>query len=118
MTLAQFKSYCLGKPGVTEEFPFDFTTMVFKVGGKIFALTDINDDPLRLSFKCEPMFAVSLRQDYPAIIPGYHLNKQHWNTLVLDGSLSDKLLKDLIDHSYSLVFKSLTKTIQAQISSS
>jgi predicted DNA-binding protein (MmcQ/YjbR family) len=115
MTLEEFKKYCLCKPGTQEEFPFDFTTMVFKVGNKIFALTDINEDPLRLSLKCEPMFAISLRQDYKAIIPGYHLNKQHWNTLIMDGSIPDKLINQLIDHSYELVFKSLTKAKQAEI---
>jgi len=109
MTLENFKKYCLSKTGALEEFPFDFTTMVFKVGNKIFALTDINEDPLRLSLKCEPMYAVSLRQDYKAIIPGYHLNKQHWNTLIMDGTITDKLIKQLIDHSYELVLKSLTK---------
>ncbi len=117
MTLEAIKKYCLGKPGSIEDFPFDFTTMVFKVGNKMFALSDINDDPLRLALKCEPMYAVSLRQDYKSIIPGYHLNKQHWNTLILDGTISDKLLKELIDHSYELVFKSLTKAKRAEIKS-
>ena len=118
MTLENFKKYCLSKPGAQEEFPFDFTTMVIKVGNKIFALTDINEDPLRLALKCEPMYAVSLRQDYKAIIPGYHLNKQHWNTLIQDGTIPDKLIKQLIDHSYDLVFKSLTKAKRAEIISS
>jgi predicted DNA-binding protein (MmcQ/YjbR family) len=115
MTLESIKKYCLGKNGAVEEFPFDLTTMVFKVGNKIFALTDINDIPLRLSLKCEPMYAVSLRQDFQAIIPGYHLNKEHWNTLILDGSIPDKLIRQLIDHSYELVYKSLTKAIRAEI---
>jgi predicted DNA-binding protein (MmcQ/YjbR family) len=115
MTLRQIKTYCLSKPGVEEDFPFDLTTMVFKVGGKMFALTDINDEPLRISLKCEPMYAIILRQDYTAIIPGYHLNKQHWNTIILDGSIPAKLTKELIDLSYDLVFKSLTKAVQAII---
>lgn len=115
MNLDNIKKHCIGKPGAMEDFPFDFTTMVFKVGNKIFALTDINDDPLRISLKCEPMYAISLRQDYKSIIPGYHLNKLHWNTLILDGTVPDKLVKELIDHSYELVFKSLTKDKREEI---
>lgn len=115
MTLETIKIYCLSKPGALEDFPFDFTTMTFKVGNKIFGLTDINEEPLRLALKCEPMYAQTLREDYDAIIPGYHLNKQHWNTLILDGTIPDKLIKELIDHSYELVYKSLTKAKKAEI---
>lgn len=118
MTLENFKNYCISKPGTLEEFPFDFTTMVFKVGNKMYALTDIDDEPLRLSLKCEPMYAISLRQDYKSIIPGYHLNKQHWNTLIMDGTIPDKLIRQLIDHSYELVFKSLTKAKREEINKS
>jgi predicted DNA-binding protein (MmcQ/YjbR family) len=115
MNLDSIKAFCLAKQGAEEDFPFDLTTMTFKVGGKIFALTDINELPLRLSLKCEPMYAVMLRQDYPSIIPGYHLNKQHWNTLILDNTIPEKLLCEMIDLSYSLVFGSLTKIKQKAI---
>jgi len=116
MTLNRLKALCLALPGAVEDFPFDLTTLVFKVGGKMFALTDINEDPLRLSLKCEPMYAAILRQDYPAIIPGYHLNKQHWNTLILDGSLPDPLVRELISLSYDLVYDSLTRKVRSLIS--
>ena len=115
MTLEQLKKHCLSKAGAVEDFPFDFTTMTFKVGGKIFALTDINDTPLRLSLKCDPFLAQNLRAEYPAVIPGYHLNKQHWNTVILDGTITDSQLSEWIDHSYDLVFKTLTKALKKEI---
>ena len=115
MTLAQIKTYCLSKTGADEDFPFDFTTMVFKVGGKIFALTDINDNPLKIALKCDPFLAQNLRLEYPAVTPGYHLNKQHWNTVTLDGSINDATIREWIDHSYELVFNTLTKGKQMEI---
>ncbi len=106
MNIEEFRDYCLGKPGVTEEFPFDETTLVFKVSGKMFALTNLDGD-WSLALKCNPDRAIELREKYPAIQPGYHMSKIHWNTVMMDGSLSDTLLTELIDHSYQLVVEKL-----------
>lgn len=106
MNIEEFRDYCLGKPGVTEEFPFDETTLVFKVSGKMFALTNLDGD-WSLALKCNPDRAIELREKYPAIQPGYHMNKIHWNTVMMDGSLPDTLLTELIDHSYQLVVEKL-----------
>jgi predicted DNA-binding protein (MmcQ/YjbR family) len=104
MTPESLRAACLALPGAVEEQPFrdpDVTT--FKVGGKIFAITRLNGDPLRVSLKCDPDLAVSLRGTYPAIQPGYHLNKRHWNTVVLDGSLPEQMVVEMIEDSYALV---------------
>ncbi|MGM0624275.1 MAG: MmcQ/YjbR family DNA-binding protein [Bacteroidota bacterium] len=108
MHIESFRTYCLSKAGVTEEFPFDETTLVFKVMGKMFALTDLEND-FALALKCDPERAIELRERYPAIRPGWHMNKMHWNTVSVDGSLSDDFLKELIDHSYELVVSKLRK---------
>lgn len=102
-----FREYCLKKPGVTEELPFGPDTLVFKVMGKLFALTGIGDVPGSCNLKCDPDYAEELREKYPAITPGYHMNKKHWNTVILDGSIPDKLILDLTDHSYDLVVSAL-----------
>lgn len=99
----ELKAVCLAFAGACEEFPFDETNSVFKVAGKIFALSRLNADPLRVSLKCDPDLAVQLRISYPSITPGYHLNKRHWNTIVLDGSVPDRLLRGMIEDSYDLV---------------
>jgi len=96
-------AYCLDKPGVTEEYPFGPEVTAFKVGGKMFALASPPERPERLSLKCDPVRAQLLRQDFPEITPGYHLNKQHWNTLDVTGALPEELVQELIDHSYDLV---------------
>ncbi|GAB4316583.1 MAG: MmcQ/YjbR family DNA-binding protein [Bacteroidales bacterium] len=114
MDIEQFRSYCLGKKGATESFPFDETTLVFKVGGKIFALTGL-EQPFRISLKCDPEMAVGLREKYPAVIPGYHLNKKHWNTINIDGSVNDELLFSWIDHSYDLVYASLPAKVRREL---
>lgn len=111
MDIEVFREYCLGKSGVTEDFPFDQETLVFKVGGKIFALTNITDFN-SVNLKCDPERALELREHYPAIQPGYHMNKKHWNTVHFDGSISFGLLKELIDHSYTLVRQSLPKKVR------
>lgn len=98
--------------GVTESFPFDEQTLVFKVGGKIFALISLETEPLRINLKCDPERAEILREAYPAITGGYHMNKKHWNTLSLDGSLNEQLVAELIRHSYELVRASLPKKHQ------
>lgn len=94
------------KRGVTEDFPFDATTLVFKVSGKMFALTDLEGD-FSVNLKCDPERAIQLREQYPSIIPGYHMSKKHWNTIMIDGSVDNDLLLELIDHSYNLVVSGL-----------
>ena len=106
MNIEEFTEYCLAKPGVTEEFPFDETTLVFKVMGKMFALTNLDGD-WSLSLKCDPERAIELREQYPAIQAAYHMNKTHWNSVYMDGSLSQKLILELVDHSYRLVVDKL-----------
>jgi predicted DNA-binding protein (MmcQ/YjbR family) len=103
-----YRTYCLNKKGVTEAFPFDDNVLVFKVMGKIFALTDVAAFS-SINLKCDPSEAVELREAYDAVIPGYHMNKKHWNTVVMDNSLPDKLILSWIDKSYELVASSLTK---------
>jgi predicted DNA-binding protein (MmcQ/YjbR family) len=108
LNLEKLRSYCLSKKGVTEEFPFDQSTLVFKVAGKIFALTNV-DDYSSVNLKCDPEKAVELREQYDAVQPGYHMNKKHWNTVLIDGSIPEKLLREWVDHSYDLVVLGLTK---------
>lgn len=115
MTPAALKKVCLSLPGTQEEFPFGEATSVFKVAGKIFALSALATRPLRVSLKCDPDLAVQLRSNYPAITPGYHLNKRHWNTVVLDGSMPDQLVRELIEDSYDLVVAGLSKRQQEKL---
>ncbi|WP_040214690.1 MmcQ/YjbR family DNA-binding protein [Clostridium polynesiense] len=116
MNLEILREYCAGKKGVTENFPFDEETLVFKVGSKMFALTNINSAEFSVSLKCDPFMAQDLRRNYAAIKPGYHLNKEHWNTITIDGSIEDKMIYFLIDHSYDLVYKGLKKAEKEAIS--
>lgn len=110
MNIEDFRSYCLAKKGVEECFPFDEVTLVFKVMGKMFALVGLDNEPLKANLKCDPVWAVDLRDQYPEeILPGYHMHKQQWNTVIIDGTLSDKMLCQLIDHSYELVVQKLTR---------
>jgi predicted DNA-binding protein (MmcQ/YjbR family) len=109
-----FRAHCLSKKGVTEEFPFGEDVMVMKVMGKMFALASIQDFD-GISLKADPEKAVELREHYPAVQPGYHLNKKHWNTVLLDGSISDKLIKSWIDESYDLVAQTLTKRQKTEL---
>ncbi|MHC1778447.1 MAG: MmcQ/YjbR family DNA-binding protein [Lentimicrobium sp.] len=104
MNIEELREYCLSLPGVTEHFPFDETTLVFKVSGKMFALTDL-EGPLSVNLKCDPELAIELREQYPSVKPGYHMNKMHWNTIEIDGAISDRLITGWIDHSYSLIAK-------------
>jgi len=108
VTLTQLKQ-ALQKPGATEEYPFGPTAMVFKICGKMFALVGWQHEPLRISLKCDPDEAQILRQSFAAIEPGYHLSKEHWNTITLEGDVDDQLLRELIDRSYELVVKKLKK---------
>ncbi len=115
MDIEYFRNYCLSKKGVTEEFPFDADTLVFKVMGKMFALASLERIPLSANLKCDPQRAITLREMYDgAILPGWHMSKKHWNTCVLE-ELEPKLLISLIDHSYELVVSNMTKKLQAEL---
>ena len=118
MNLENYYEYCLSKKGVTEHFPFDEDTLVFKVGGKMFALSSLTQwekgEP-SITLKCDPDRAQELRAEYSDIRPGFHMSKVHWNTITVNGELSTVMVKELIDHSYELVFKSLTKKLQTEI---
>ena len=119
MNLETFYEYCLSKKGVTEHFPFDQDTLVFKVGGKMFALSSLKQWELNqpsVNLKCNPERALELRAEYDAIQPGYHMSKIHWNTITINSEISDLFLKEMINHSYDLVFNSLTKKMQNEIS--
>jgi predicted DNA-binding protein (MmcQ/YjbR family) len=102
MDIIKLREYCLAKKNATEGFPFGEDTLVFKVKGKIFALANLDGD-LSINLKCDPSFALDLREKYSSVTPGYHMNKKHWNTVFLDGSVPDKEVFSWIDHSYSLV---------------
>jgi predicted DNA-binding protein (MmcQ/YjbR family) len=109
MDWRELREQCLALPGSVEEFPFGDEVSVFKVGGKMFALSHLDGEPLQVSVKCDPELAVQLRAAYAAIAPGYHLNKRHWNTITLDGSVADEMVCDLLGDSYELVVASLPK---------
>ncbi|MEY4571738.1 MAG: hypothetical protein RLZ10_949 [Bacteroidota bacterium] len=114
MNLEIIRDYCLNKIYTEESFPFDNQTLVFKVGGKIYALIDI-EEPEGLNVKCNPEKAIELREKYQGIIPGFHMNKKHWNTIKLMSDVPDKLIYECIDHSYELVFNALPKRIINEI---
>lgn len=116
MDIERFRDHCLAKAAVTEEFPFDEHVLVFKVFGKVFALTNV-DSFESINLKCDPVKAVGLREQYETITPGYHMNKKHWNTIQMDGMVGDRLLEELIDHSYELVVEKLPKKDQQKIAS-
>jgi predicted DNA-binding protein (MmcQ/YjbR family) len=107
MNRAELRDHCLSFVGAEETFPFGPETSVFKVRGRMFALSALGAESLRVSLKCEPQLAEALRASYPAVLPGYHLNKRHWNTVVLDGSLPEQMVADLIEDSYDLVVSKL-----------
>ena len=109
MDIEAYRNYCLTKVGVTEEFPFDNNTLVFKVLGKMFALTNVANFT-SINLKCDPEEAIELRETYNAVQPGYHMNKRHWNTVLINGTLPDKLVFSWIDKSYLLVTSSLSKS--------
>ena len=114
MDIESFREHCIVKKGVTEEFPFDNQTLVFKVMGKVFALADV-DLFTSVNLKCDPERAVELRERYDGIQPGYHMNKKHWNTVLMDGTIPDVLTKELIDHSYERVVKGLSKKLKEEL---
>jgi predicted DNA-binding protein (MmcQ/YjbR family) len=112
---AALRSWCLARPGVTEELPFGPLTTVFKVERKVFALSALERTPLEVSLKCEPGLAEALRRDHPAIRPGYHLNKRHWNTVLCDGSLPDQMVIDMLEDSYDLVVEGLPRRTRERL---
>lgn len=103
MNIEELREYCLGKENTTENLPFGPGTLVFSINGKIYLLVGFDRSPLQFNVKCDPEFALEIRERHPCILPGYHMNKKHWNTVIVDGSLSDQMLRELIDHSYDLV---------------
>ena len=109
MNIEELRDYCLNKKGVEESFPFNETTLVFKVAGKMFLLVDIEEKPVAFNVKCDPETVVRVREKYNCVRPGFHMNKTHWNTVVCDGSAPCRLLKEWIDHSYHEVVKALGK---------
>lgn len=116
MNIEFYREYCLSKPGVTEEFPFDRQTLVFKVMGKMFALTDV-DGFESINLKCDPGKAVELRDQYYEVNAGYHMNKKHWNTILTRGQIQDSLLKEWIDESYQLVVMGLPLKLRKNLGS-
>ncbi|WP_295769726.1 MmcQ/YjbR family DNA-binding protein [uncultured Mucilaginibacter sp.] len=114
MNIEDVRNYCLQKQGVNESFPFGPETLVFKVGEKLFLLIGL-DTANRFNVKCDPERAVELREQFTEVQPGYHMNKRHWNTVYMDGSLSRKQLCEMIDHSYTLIANSLPKKIKQEL---
>ncbi len=103
MNIESLRDYCLSKPGAEETLPFGPDTLVYKVSGKVFLLVGLDAEDLRFNVKCDPDKAIELRDEHPCVLPGFHMNKKHWNTIIVDGSVSNALLKEWIDHSYELV---------------
>lgn len=114
MNIEELREYCISKKGATESFPFDENTLVFKVMNKMFALTSLNKD-LSVNLKCNPDKAIELRDSFTAVLPGYHMNKRHWNTILINNTISTLLIKEWIDHSYNLVVQSLPKKTQLEL---
>ena len=112
MNIEAIHEYCLSKRGTTEEFPFDENTLVFKVMGKAYLFTALNAEETRINLKCDPEWAIELRDGHSDIIPGYHMNKKHWNTVYVERGLTDQFIVELIDHSYELVVAKLPKKMR------
>jgi predicted DNA-binding protein (MmcQ/YjbR family) len=115
MDIESLREYCLSKPHSAETLPFGPDVIVFKVMGKAFLLLPLDTSPVQFNVKCDPDLVVELREQYPCVLPGYHMNKKHWNTIVADGSVSSRQLKEWIDHSYELVVKSLPKKTRDRV---
>ncbi len=109
MNIEDFREYCLSKKAVTEEFPFDEVTLVFKVMGKMFALTGLDKEEFKVNLKCDPEYALELREEHIEIIEGWHMSKKHWNTVEFETGLDSRFLCELIDHSYDMVVKKMKK---------
>ena len=110
MHIEELRAFCLSKEGAEEGFPFGETTLVFKVNGKMFLLASLDSHPLQFNIKCEPEKALELREQHSCILPGYHMNKKYWNTVIIDGSISNSDLQEMINTSYNLVKAKLPKT--------
>ncbi len=115
MDIEQLREYCLSKKATEETLPFGPDTLVYKVGGKVFLLTGLDSEQLRFNVKCDPEKSLELREQFSCVLPGYHMNKKHWNTIIVDGSVPSKQLKEWIDQSYELVIESLPKKIRDNI---
>lgn len=115
MNIEEFREYCLSKKGVEETFPFGEDTLVFKVMGKMFALTSLAQGEFTVNLKCDPDRALELREHHPEVIPGYHMNKRHWNTIEFETGLDPQLLVELIDHSYDLVVQKMPKKLREEL---
>jgi len=118
MNIEQLRNYCMAKKGVTEHFPFDNITLVFKVMNKMFTLTSLHSweqGEAKINLKYNPQWALELREEYENILPGWHMNKKHWNTILINNTITDAFIFELIDHSYSLVVKGLTKKAQTAL---
>ncbi len=105
MQVDEIRDYCTALPEVEETLPFGPDTLVFKVQGKIFLLLSLDTEPVQFNVKCDPVLAEELRENYSCVIPGYHMNKKHWNTIIVDGSVKNAMLREWIQHSYHLVHK-------------
>ena len=115
MNVENIQQICLSFKGVTEDMPFGESTLVFRVGGKIFALLSLDNNECQVNMKCAPDYAIDLREQYEDIIPGYHMNKKHWNTVYCERGLDDKLIRHLLQHAYQLVLDGLPKTLKEGI---
>ena len=114
INVESFREYCLGKPGTSEGFPFDESALVFKVMGKIFCICNVDSFEF-VNLKCDPERAIELREEHHGIKPGWHMNKKHWNSVMTDGSVGENLFKELVDHSYALIVKSLPKKLREEL---
>lgn len=112
MNIEALRNYCLQKKAVTESFPFDKTTLVFKVANKMFALTGLDNPEFKVNLKCDPERSLDLREEYPCIQPGYHMNKKLWNTVAPQGCLTSELFFELVDYSYNIIVKNLPKKVK------
>jgi len=114
MNVEVLREYCISKPHTTESLPFGPENLVLKVGGKMFGLISLDASPARINLKCNPELAEQLRDEYPAVLPGYHMNKKHWNTIIMNSSIRWAQVQEWIDHSYELVLQSLPKAVKAE----
>lgn len=115
MNIEELREYCLSLKNVEEAMPFGPDTLIFKVGGKIFLIVGLDDSPLQFNVKCNPEKAIELREQYDCVIPGYHMNKKHWNTIIINGTASEKLVRQWISDSYKLVIAGLSKSEQKRL---
>ncbi|WP_068596508.1 MmcQ/YjbR family DNA-binding protein [Vaginella massiliensis] len=115
MNIEEIRLYCLQKSGVTEDFPFDDEVLTFKILGKIFCLSNLHSIPLKINLKCDPDYAIELRERYEAVTPGYHMSKKHWNTICVADTIEPALVYSLIDHSYDCVVKGMPKKQRNQL---